>query len=50
MDQWSFIVGDGLQDQLSNRSLSEFWRVIDVSNDLAPEQPQVVAVQVTGLA
>jgi hypothetical protein len=31
-------------------SLSELGRVIDVSNDLAAEQPQVVAVQVAGLA
>ena len=49
MDQWPLIVGDGLADQFSSRSLSELGRVIDISDDLATEQPQVVAVQVTGL-
>ena len=50
MDQWSLIIGNGFTDQLFNGSLSELWRVIDVSNDFTPEQRQVVAVQVAGLA
>ena len=50
MDQWPFIVGDGLTDQLSNRALSEFGRVVNVSDDFTTEQPQVVTVQVAGLA
>ena len=50
MNQWPHIIGDGLADQFSSRSLSELGRVIDVSDDFAPEQPQVVAMQVTGLA
>ena len=50
MDQWPLIVGNGLTDQLLNRSLSEFGRIVEVSDDLAPEQPQVVAVQITGFA
>ena len=50
MDQWPFITGDGLTDPLSNRSLAEFGSLVDVAEDLTAEQPQVVAVQVAGLA
>ena len=50
MDQGSFIMGDDLADQLSNRSLAQFGGLVDVSDDLTTEQPQVVAVQVAGLS
>ena len=50
MDQWSFIVGDGLADQILNRSPSELGRFMEVSDDFATEQPQVVSMQITGLA
>ena len=50
MDQWTLITSDGVQDQLFDWSLSEFERVVDVSDDFATEQPQVIAVQVAGLA
>ena len=49
MQEWSSLFVNGLADQFFNRSLSEFWRVIDVANDFTAEQPQVVAVQVAGL-
>ena len=50
MNQWSFIMGDDLADQGSNRTLSELGSLVDVSDDFATEQPKVVAVQVAGLA
>ena len=50
MAQWPFIVDDGLADQFRSRSLSGLGGVIDVSNDFATGQPQVVAVQVEALA
>jgi len=49
-DHWSGVVGDGLADQLYSRLVSEFWGLIDVTDDLAAEQPKVVAVHVARLA
>jgi hypothetical protein len=49
MNQWPLIVDDSRQDQLPERSLFEFGRAVDVADDFAAEQPQVVAVQVAGL-
>ena len=50
MDQWPLVIGDDLQDQLNGRAPPEFWGPVDVTDDLTTEQPQVVAVQVAGLA
>lgn len=50
MDQWPLITSDGVQEQLFDRPLSEFGCVVEVADDLATEQPQVVAMQVAGLA
>ena len=50
MDQRPFVVGDDLTNQLANYPLTKLGCLIDIANDFAPEQPQVVAVQITGLA
>ena len=50
MDQWPLVMGDDLQDQLNGRAPPEFWGLVDVTNNFATEQPQIVAVQVAGLA
>ena len=49
MDQWPLVISDDLQDQLNGRAPPEFWGLVDVTNNFATEQPQIVAVQVAGL-
>lgn len=49
MEQRSSLAVNDRPDQFSSRAFPEFWCFIDVANDFSTEQPQVVAVQVTGL-
>ena len=50
MDQWPFVVFDCRAQQRCSREFSKLWCFIDVTDDLAAEQPKVVTVHVARLA
>lgn len=48
--QRSFAAIDGGGDPLAGRPLSQFWRLVKFTDELAAQQPQIVAMQVQRLA
>lgn len=48
--QWSFSAVDGGGDPFAGRPLSQFWCLVKFTDQLAAQQPQIVAMQVQGLA
>ena len=50
MDQRPFVVGDDLPNQLAHYPLAKLGCLIEIANDFATEKPQVVTVQIAGLA